>query len=69
MKMKNYQLTQQEFDEYCAEYEQWCDEQTARWGYEYQPCEQELQTQAGYTIHGVLSMAALPVKITLTSGQ
>lgn len=25
MKMKNYQMTQQEYDEYCQEYEAWAD--------------------------------------------
>jgi hypothetical protein len=38
MKMKDYQLTQQEYQEYCAEFEDWCDQQEARWGFTREQC-------------------------------
>jgi hypothetical protein len=38
MKLKDYLMSQQEYDEYCEEFEQWCDEQTAHWGFEPDDC-------------------------------
>lgn len=38
MRMKELYLTIEEYREYCNEFEDWCDQQDARWGFTREQC-------------------------------
>lgn len=62
MKMKEYQLTQREYDEFCQEFEAWCDDQEASWGYTRADCQLDQEARAnGYTLPTVYYMAKTPI--------
>jgi hypothetical protein len=63
MKLKDYLLTQAEYDEFCDEYDLWCEEQTAKWGYEPADCQMDKDTAAGYRLSGILGMDGIPDKM------
>lgn len=65
MKMKDYQLTQQEYDAFCEEFEAWCDDQEASWGYTREDCLMDQEARAnGYALPTVYYMAKTPIGST-----
>lgn len=65
MRLKDYLTTQEEFNEFIDEYEEWCSEQDRIWGYTRADCQMDQDAAAGYRVSGILAMDPIPTKETV----